>query len=228
MKKCILLVAAACLSTPAMAEEDEFSGVYVGVNGGYAKHSVCWNVRGTVTNPIAPIPEGCQNPDGLTLGGQIGYNRQFDSNLLLGVELQGNWSNASAVGPSGVFPSDLRDEVTATGTATARVGFVQDRSFFFAKLGVGAARTNYRFTNRLDRTIFGTAQETRWGPAVGAGFELAASKRVTVGFEYTHLFLGTKDNVRFSFVPVLGDRPIGKLGQDADMALFRINYRFGR
>lgn len=227
MRTILLIVGAACLSTPAMADEADFSGVYAGINGGYGKQSVCWNVRGTVMNPVSPIPEGCQNPDGLMLGGQIGYNLKLEKHLLMGIELQGDWTDANATGPSGVFPSDLRDEVTGVGIVSARLGVVQDRSLFFAKLGVAAARTSYRFTNRLDPTIFGTARETRWGPAAGAGFELATSSRVSVGFEYTHLFLGTRDNLRFSFVPILGDRPIGKLEQSADLALFRINYRFG-
>ncbi len=71
------------------------------------------------------------------------------------------------------------------------------------------------------------ATDTRWGGVVGAGLEYAFAPNWSVGFEYDHMFLGSR-NVTFTVpgFPVAAF-PIERIGQDLDMGTVRVNYRFG-
>src|SRR5215467_3354050 len=63
---------------PAMvAAVYDWSGFYIGINGGGGTSRKCWDlaaVPGTVFSPT--IAEGCHNATGATAGGQIGYRWQ--------------------------------------------------------------------------------------------------------------------------------------------------------
>ncbi|MBI5261242.1 MAG: outer membrane beta-barrel protein, partial [Bradyrhizobium sp.] len=73
--------------------------------------------------------------------------------------------------------------------------------------------------------LLGSASETRWGATVGVGAEFAFAHNWSVGLEYDHIFLGHR-NVGFTSV---AGAPFGNdsIGQDVDMGLVRLNYRWG-
>jgi outer membrane immunogenic protein len=66
------------------------------------------------------------------------------------------------------------------------------------------------------------ASETRWGGAVGAGLEFGFVPGWSLGVEYDHLFLGSRD---LTFTGQFLDTV--RIKQDIDMGLVRLNYRFG-
>src|ERR1700734_1915511 len=73
----------------------DWSGFYIGINGGGATGNVDWNADGFGD-------EGSHHPSGGTVGGQIGYRWQMSS-WVFGLEAQGNWadfkgSNTSLLG----------------------------------------------------------------------------------------------------------------------------------
>src|SRR5215470_10209854 len=70
-----------------------WSGFYIGGNGGWGTSHKCWDVTNFRT-PIIPFSEGCHDADGGTVGGQIGYRWQA-SNWVFGLEAQGNWADFS-------------------------------------------------------------------------------------------------------------------------------------
>jgi hypothetical protein len=102
----------------------DWSGFYVGANGGDAESRNCWS--NTVFLGVATVPsfaEGCSNASEFTLGGQIGYRLQSVA-WVFGVEAQGNWANLSASNQSllsGAITNSTKTD--AIGIFTGQVGY---------------------------------------------------------------------------------------------------------
>ena len=69
-----------------------------------------------------------------------------------------------------------------------------------------------------------SASESRWGGAVGAGLEVGFAQNRSIGIEYDHLFLGHRN---LTFTTPAGLTGNWRIGQDFDIGLVRLNYRFG-
>src|SRR6185437_1169285 len=76
---------------PLVAPIYNWSGFYVGINGGGGTSHNCWDFLPAVGGAI---PEGCHDSTGGTVGGQIGYRWQ-STNWVFGLEAQGNWADFS-------------------------------------------------------------------------------------------------------------------------------------
>ena len=81
----------------AVAAAYDWSGFYIGANGGGAWSRNCWdpnpfplNLPGNFPMTIAGS-EGCHTASGATAGGQIGYRWQR-ATWVFGLEAQGNWA----------------------------------------------------------------------------------------------------------------------------------------
>src|ERR1700736_1544552 len=77
----------------------DWSGFYIGANGGWGTSRKCWDLvsnaftpGGVVTTFPTPVAEGCHDASGGTAGGQIGYRWQASS-WVFGLEAQGNWAD---------------------------------------------------------------------------------------------------------------------------------------
>jgi outer membrane immunogenic protein len=69
------------------------------------------------------------------------------------------------------------------------------------------------------------ANTTRWGGTVGAGLEYMFAPNWSVGVEYDHLFMGTKN---LNFVNAAGATLMTRsIKEDIDIGLIRVNYKFG-
>ena len=74
---------------PMIAAVYDWSGFYIGANGGWGTSRNCWD-RCSVG--VACRAEGCHNANGGTVGGQVGYRWQA-GNWVFGLEAQGNWAD---------------------------------------------------------------------------------------------------------------------------------------
>src|ERR1700724_3219789 len=83
---------------PTVAPIYDWSGFYIGINGGGGSAHTCWDLLFA-----GVIPEGCHNSTGGTVGGQIGYRWQT-ANWVFGIEGQGNWADFSGNNTNLVFP----------------------------------------------------------------------------------------------------------------------------
>src|ERR1700726_2325305 len=73
----------------------DWSGFYLGINGGGGTSRKCWDLTTAVAVGAAvvpPGPEGCHDATGATVGGQIGYRWQSAA-WVFGLEAQGNWAD---------------------------------------------------------------------------------------------------------------------------------------
>src|SRR6476620_12678257 len=67
----------------------DWSGFYIGANGGWGQTRNCWDFVGVVA-PI--ISDGCRERSGGLVGGQLGYRWQV-SQWVFGLEGQGDWAD---------------------------------------------------------------------------------------------------------------------------------------
>ncbi len=211
---------------PPIAAVYDWSGFYIGANGGWGTSHNCWTNTALIGIPLTPASEGCHDADGGTVGGQVGYRWQAGS-WVFGLEAQGNWADFN-----GSNASDLialggvnRTKIDAFGLFTGQVGYAANNVLFYVK--GGAAVTNNRYEGLFAGTVFDRSEQTRWGGTIGAGVEYAFAPNWSFGVEYNHLFMGTQ-NYNFTGVGVLaGNIRNDDIKQDADLVTARINYRFG-
>jgi outer membrane immunogenic protein len=205
---------------PPPAPIYDWTGFYIGGNGGWGESSNCVNLD------IADVFErdACLHKSGGLIGGQVGYRWQMGQ-FVVGLEAQGDWADISNSHVSFLVPAIITtSKIDGLGLFTGQLGYTWGPGLLYVK--GGAAVTSNRFT--IFDTIT-TAQfdinSTRWGGTIGVGFEYLFTPNWSFGVEYDHLFMGSRDNTFFggNFGPVLGDR----ISQNVDMITARFNYKFG-
>jgi outer membrane immunogenic protein len=211
---------------PMIAAVYDWSGFYIGVNGGWGTSGNCFTNTAIAGVPFAPASEGCHDADGGTVGGQVGYRWQA-GNWVFGLEAQGNWADFKGSNLSLVAaPAVNRSKIDAFGLFTGQVGYAANNVLFYVK--GGAAVTDNRYEGLFLGTVIDRTEQTRWGATVGAGVEYAFAPNWSFGVEYNHLFMGT-ENYNFRSVAVLAgiNTRNDDIKQDADIVTARVNYRFG-
>jgi len=213
---------------PMIAAIYDWSGFYIGANGGWGTSRKCWD---DVTGGTFNGSNGCHDATGGTAGGQIGYRWQASS-WVFGLEAQGNWADFRGSSTS-VNNADLRIEsqIGAFGLFTGQVGYAWNNVLLYVKGGAAVVADKYRTFIIPTGLLLDSARETRWGGTVGAGVEFGFSPNWSIAFEYDHIFLADRD-VRFyasgNFgLPVGAFSATDRIRQDVDLATVRVNYRWG-
>ena len=220
-----------------------WSGIYVGANGGAAWGDTSWNF------PVAQFfasPGGntfSTHPNGGLAGGQIGINRQiapwlFGVPWVFGVEFTGDWANLkeTLIGPvTPIFPDAWTTKLTDLETLTFRFGVPVTNWLFYGKAGGASGTVNLHaestpisFNAIFDRT------ERAWGTTLGAGIEYALTQNLILGVEYdfVRLFPGSFNGVAvFSSGPAAGlsAGPVtvgANSSFDVQSVVGRLSYRF--
>ena len=216
---------------PVIAAAYDWSGFYIGANGGYGSSRKCWDVTSIIFfGPIVPAaPEGCHDATGGVAGGQIGYRWQASS-WVFGLEAQGDWANLRGSNQSislfPIFGVVNRSSIDAFGLFTGQIGYAFNNALLYVK--GGAAVTRDKYNGFATGVTFDEARETRWGVAVGVGVEYGFTPNWSAAIEYDHLFMGTRGISMIGIVP-----PVGivvrtdNIRQDVYLLTVRVNYRFG-
>src|SRR5271154_6307223 len=84
---------------PMIAAIYDWSGFYLGINGGGGSSRDCWTATSNNGVALPNVSEGCHNATGGMVGGQIGYRWQAAS-WVFGVEGQGDWADLKGSNPS--------------------------------------------------------------------------------------------------------------------------------
>lgn len=199
----------------------DWSGFYIGLNGGGGSAHNCWDLVGA-GGVLAG--EGCHDATGGTVGGQIGYRWQM-SNWVFGLEGQGNWADFSGSNISALTGDNNRTRVDAFGLLTGQIGYAWNNVLFYAKGGAAVTGDKYDVFAVPSGATLGSASESRWGAALGAGLEVGFAQNWSVGVEYDHLFMGSRDIGLTT--PAGLALQTDHIRQDVDMGLVRVNYRWG-
>jgi outer membrane immunogenic protein len=208
---------------PMVAAIYDWSGFYIGMNGGGGSSHKCWDFVTPVTGTL--VGEGCHNATGGTIGGQIGYRWQ-SGQWVFGFEGQGNWADFSGDNISTLFPADRnRSRIDAFGLITGQVGYAWNNVLLYVKGGAAVTDRNYQFLDAAGALASSTGFDTRFGGTVGAGFEYGFAPNWSFGVEYNHIFEGRHG---VTFTTPAGVAVTGfSSGGDTDLVLGRLNYKFG-
>lgn len=224
------------VAAPVMAPVMSWNGFYIGLDGGGT-----WGKAQVTHSPFVPAPAlafpvdaaaltAAASPDlkanGWTFGGHIGYNWQFSSNWLIGLEADVSYfrlrGDSSGTFP---FPSTLPGGALGPPTLTFNMATSVSTDWLFTarpRLGVilgdsllayatgGLAVTNAKVTQTgggVMGTISAAIDDTRVGWVVGGGLEYALSRNWSIRAEYLHLDFGTVSGSGSIVVPtgVLGN-----------------------
>lgn len=154
-----------------------WSGVYLGLNGGYGFGSSNWTVPPGVCTGAA-CTTGDFKTGGFMAGGTAGASIQANA-LVMGIEADLDFSNVnggSAPICGATETLNCQTSNTWLGTVRGRAGFAVDRILFFGTGGVafGDVRANLSSTNLPEPAGEGTTTNrvTKAGWTAGGGVEL--------------------------------------------------------
>jgi outer membrane immunogenic protein len=204
----------------------DWSGFYIGANGGWGSSRKCWDLVDDGLGPIIPFREGCHDATGGTAGGQLGYRWQTGT-WVFGLEGQGNWADFKGSNVS-LFDPTVRNQsrIDAFGLFTGQVGWAANNVLFYIKGGAAVTADRFRrFDVPTGVFIASTGDDTRWGGVVGAGLEFGFAPNWSAGVEYNHLFMQDRTQ---TFVDTTGAFfAADRIRQDVDLVTVRVNYRWG-
>lgn len=210
---------------PMIAAIYDWSGFYIGLNGGGGFAHKCWTNTATVLGPLN-VNEGCHDASGGLVGGQLGYRWQA-ANWVFGLEAQGDWANFKGSNISLAAPAITdRTKIDAFGLFTGQVGYAWNNFLWYVKGGAAVANDTYLGLSTVGLIGVDTAHETRWGGTVGTGIEFGFAPNWSVAFEYDHIFMGNH-NENFTVVGTGVFTRTDSIKQDVDMGTVRVNYRWG-
>jgi outer membrane immunogenic protein len=162
-----------------------WSGIYLGVNGGYGFGQSQWSVAG--------VSSGNFNTNGFVVGGTLGANYQTGS-YVIGFEGDIDWSNvqgstsiATCVAFGAPAGTACQSQSTWLGTARARVGYAFDRLLVFGT--GGAAFSGLQPVLNPGGKLNNAPSQLGW--TAGAGVEYAFTDAISAKVEYLYANLGT-------------------------------------
>jgi outer membrane immunogenic protein len=207
---------------PAMiAAVYDWSGFYIGANGGWGSSHNCWDVVGGA----GTAAEGCHDATGGTAGGQIGYRWQTGT-FVFGLEGQGNWADLKGSNPSLQFAGVTnQSRIDAFGLFTGQIGYAWNNALLYVKGGAAVTSDRFRTFNAAGALTTSSGDDTRWGGVVGVGLEYGFAPNWSAAIEYDHLFM--QDNT-LAFTNAAGAAAgADRTRQDVDLVTVRVNWRFG-
>jgi len=208
---------------PMVAPIYDWTGFYIGGNGGWGQSRNCFDFVDAFGVFVA---DGCRERSGGLAGGQIGYRWQA-SQWVFGLEAQGDWADLSGqrilLNPA----FSTRTTTDGIGLFTGQIGYAWNAALLYVKGGAAVTSNRFSILDTFTGFEFASASSTRWGGAVGVGFEYGFAPNWSFGVEYDHLFMGDANNsftnVNLRTAAVLNNR----ITQDVDLVTLRLNYKFG-
>ena len=209
---------------PMVAPIYDWSGFYIGANGGWGESHSCVDFLNAAGVAVA---QGCGDRSGGLVGGQLGYRWQT-SQWVFGLEAQGDWADLSNQRLSLLNPAfSTRTKTSGIGLFTGQIGYAWNASLFYFKGGAAVTDNRFSILDTASGAELAAASATRWGGTVGVGWEYGFAPNWSAGIEYDHLFMGHANNSFTATDPRLVGFLNDRISQDVDMLTLRINYRFG-
>jgi outer membrane immunogenic protein len=248
MKRLYLILLAGLLSFNAVAEENSWTGFYVGGNLGYTKADSDSKVSlgGDWSGETQAYQQffinnaqDKQNPSGASYGFQAGYDYQFENNLVLGVEidyseLDIDASRQTPLLDDGGGPADVafsnKVEVNHSYSLRSKLGYAFDKTQLYVTAGYAwasaefssAAINEFGNYNRV-----GKKSKTLSSAIWGVGVEHKFFDNISAKLEYLRF---NEDDARYDTVDGPGDIFLYteryKVDLDYDVIRAGINYRF--
>jgi outer membrane immunogenic protein len=162
---------------PPIAQLFDWSGLYVGVSGGYGWGDSSHSESGGLAT-------GNFDANGWLLGGTLGYNWQAGQTVL-GIEGDWSWANLDGTGASASGP--ISTELNWLATGRVRAGYAVDNYLFFVTGGAAWGKVE------AANLGVGSGSDTRLGWTIGGGVETMLAPNWTAKLEYLYVDLGDKN-----------------------------------
>ena len=162
-------------SAPMMAAapaSTSWDGLYLGASVGYS-----W---GTVDDTLAS--EGTGTLGGGFIGAQIGYNFHLSDVVVLGIQGDLNWNNAST-GPF-ALDSDQSAKINWDGAVMARLGYDAGQFLPYVEAGVAFASVTDTETDGGSEGAF-SATQTGWAAGIGVQYKLTDQLSANLEYRYS-------------------------------------------
>jgi outer membrane immunogenic protein len=151
-----------------------WTGFYVGINGGYAWGSARWSAFGAGADPSGGL-----------VGGTVGYNWQAPgSPWVFGLEGDIDWADIRGSFTNAACPTGCRTKLDWQATARGRAGYAWDRVLPYVTGGAAFGDV------KVNQGGFPGVSDTRLGWTAGAGIEAALAGNLSAKVEYLHVDLG--------------------------------------
>lgn len=192
-----------------VAPSPNWTGFYVGLNGGGG-----WAVSDQDIAGLASVPT---TGAGGLLGGQVGYNWQFNNRWVIGIETDLDWAN---IGGSGVADIGATSAQTLqwVGTVRGRGGYLVTPSTLVYGTGGFAYGSVKSTTADISSGNSVSSTSTQYGWTLGGGLEQAIFNTWSVKVEYDYISLGSVNTI-------LENTAISQPGHYQTIKL-GVNYRF--
>lgn len=211
------------LSAPAKAQTGgtptiDWSGLYVGLNGGYGWSSVDAGIGMDV------------RVDGWLGGGHVGVQGQFDR-WVVGIEASyalGELDGSRTTIFDGA-PLKLDASISDLLLVTGRLGYAWSDRLVYIKAGYASA--DVEFSTTYLRTVT-TTNSRLDGWTAGFGVERAITQNILVGLEYNYVDLGSKSLAAAAPVPLAlldmePPKPTKIEVEGLHTVFARVTYKFG-
>lgn len=214
------------VAPPPVAPAWSWTGCSVGGNaGGLWGSSEKWIVR-TPGGDFYGQSLGGHDVDGWIGGVQAGCDYQFAGGIVVGIQGDYGWTDASGSHPSarefGVF---YHSEVESLASVGGRVGYAWNRFLGYVKGGAAWERVDYSASTIVVGTAY-RASDTRPGWTIGGGGEYAITKFLSGFVEYDYYRFGT-ETIRLT-PQIPGLRPgFLDIEESAQVVRAGLNLRFG-
>lgn len=223
---------------PAPPPPCTWTGFYVGFHSGYTFGDLTWKDVDFGDNETLIH----HDTDSYLAGGQIGYNLQICSWLVLGAEGEFSWFDGSGHRSTSNLSGEEEEttiydtESNFIGTIGGRVGIPlwHNRLLPYVKGGVAFEQWDYHSRAHQTGIDSGVTQfendfrteETRIAPLVGFGLEYALSCHWSIKAEYKHLFTGTETITGRAQDPPGLDNESFDVEMNQDSVVAGLNFKF--
>jgi len=196
-----------------------WSGFYIGANGGFGTGRSSWTDDPTLTGSDL----GNHTTTGGFAGGQIGFNWQWGM-MMAGAEFDIDWASLKG-NHTDLFLHDLNSKVSSLGTISGRLGVAYwDRLLVYVKGGGAFAQYRYDDFITVGGPLNGSASATRWGWVMGGGLEYAFTRNWSAKIEYNYIDFNTR---RLNFGGGASVGYVQDIASNLQLVKAGINYRFG-
>ena len=164
----------------------DWSGWYVGAHAGYADV----DVSGVYDSDDQSLAGQDLDVDGVSFGGQIGYNWHLDNSFVFGLELDGSYlgeDDAIASDPA-LDNQRLSAEVDAYGSLRGRLGVAMDEFLPFVTAGVGLVDYELAVDDVTDGYA-ASEDDTALALVVGGGLEWGFYRNLTLRAEGLYYYV---------------------------------------
>lgn len=179
----------------------DWSGFYIGVNGGYGgdvfKQYGSLVGATSANGAVALNTSNSSRTGGFIAGGHAGYNYQFYKHFVLGIETDGQWSGITGQHQAAVTEANYgtvymnqQSNLGWFGTSRLRAGFARGDTLSYATAGVAYGNVSIGEQDVSGGLFINNASAVRAGWVAGTGTEYAVLPNLSLRAEYLYMSMG--------------------------------------